>query len=149
MLTGRERQLGTLREGRLMGGGPDCGSRMAARGGAAAAWPAAAAAPLNAPACPRAPPTPTPTQVGLLAPAGPFSLLDLFPLTQRCGEECSTDGVHSRPEVYDAALQLLLGVYAAGPERSAEAAGQAAEEELHAARRQRQRQRRRRRALHG
>lgn len=52
-------------------------------------------------------------QVGLLAPAGPFSLLDLFPLTQQCGEECTIDGIHSVPEVYDAALQLLLNIAAA------------------------------------
>ncbi|KAI3431801.1 hypothetical protein D9Q98_010554 [Chlorella vulgaris] len=53
-------------------------------------------------------------QAGVLAPAGPLHLLDLFPLTQHCGEECSTDGVHSLPEVYDAALQLMLNVAAAG-----------------------------------
>jgi hypothetical protein len=54
------------------------------------------------------------TQAGVLAPAGPLHLLDLFPLTQHCGEECSTDGVHSLREVYDAALQLMLNVAAAG-----------------------------------
>lgn len=52
-------------------------------------------------------------QAGVLDPAGSFSLLDLFPLTQQCGEECSTDGVHSSPEVYDAALQMLLNTVAA------------------------------------
>lgn len=96
------------------------------------------------PAPPPAHTSATARQVGLLEPAGPLSLLDLFPLTQRCGEECSTDGVHSTPEVYDAALQVLINVYAAGPQRSAEAAGQAAEEELHG-----RRPRRRRRTLHG
>lgn len=52
--------------------------------------------------CPLAP------QSGVLAPGGPFALLDLFPLTRQCGEECSPDGVHSVPQVYDAALQILL-----------------------------------------
>ncbi|EFN51194.1 hypothetical protein CHLNCDRAFT_141365 [Chlorella variabilis] len=52
-------------------------------------------------------------KAGVLDPAGSFSLLDLFPLTQQCGEECSTDGVHSSPEVYDAALQMLLNTVAA------------------------------------
>ena len=52
-------------------------------------------------------------QAGVLAPGGPFALLDLLPLTQHCGEECSTDGVHSVPQVYDAALQLLLNLVAA------------------------------------
>ena len=28
-----------------------------------------------------------------------------------CGEECSVDGVHSVDAVYDAALQVLLGMY--------------------------------------
>ena len=67
---------------------------------------------------PHHPPPPAaipPLQAGLLAPGGgAFSLLNLFPLTQQCGEECSTDGVHSQPQVYDAALQLLLNLAAAG-----------------------------------
>lgn len=49
-------------------------------------------------------------QAGLLQPEGPFGLLNLFPLTQQCGAECSVDGYHSRPEVYDAALQILLNI---------------------------------------
>lgn len=58
--------------------------------------------------------SPHPPQVGLLAPGGgPFSVLDLFPLTLQCGEECSTDGVHSLPAVYDVALQIMLNVAAA------------------------------------
>ena len=61
------------------------------------------------PVCPATPPS----QAGLLAPSGPLALLDLFLLTQQCGEECSTDGVHSVPDVYDAALQLLLNLAAA------------------------------------
>lgn len=64
----------------------------------------------NLPRCPR---VPAPSQAGLLAPSGPLALLDLFLLTQQCGEECSTDGVHSVPDVYDAALQLLLNLAAA------------------------------------
>ncbi|KAL4439864.1 hypothetical protein ABPG75_002865 [Micractinium tetrahymenae] len=59
-------------------------------------------------------------QSGLLAPSGPFSLLDLFPLTRSCGEECSTDGVHSLPVVYDAALQLLLNIGAAEGQAAAQ-----------------------------
>lgn len=52
---------------------------------------------------------------GLLAPAGPFTLLDVAPLTRQCGEECSVDGIHSHPAVYDAALQLLLAQLAQPP----------------------------------
>lgn len=48
----------------------------------------------------------------LLVPAGPFLLLDLFTLTYGCGEQCSIDGVHSTPELYDAGLQLLLNIWA-------------------------------------
>lgn len=56
----------------------------------------------------------SPAQAGLLVPGGPLALLDLLPLTLSCGEECSVDGVHSQPEVYDAALQLLLSLDALG-----------------------------------
>lgn len=51
----------------------------------------------------------------MLAPGGPYALLDLFPLTRQCGEECSTDGIHSVPAVYDAALQLLLNIQQSPP----------------------------------
>eukprot|EP00887_Chlorella_sp_A99_P000467 scaffold17.g467.t1 len=48
----------------------------------------------------------------LLAAGGLFLLLDMFSLTQSCGEECSLDGVHSTPEVYDAAFQVWLNLLA-------------------------------------
>ncbi|GAB4823603.1 hypothetical protein N2152v2_010649 [Parachlorella kessleri] len=48
---------------------------------------------------------------GLLQPEGPFRLLDMFALTQGCGEECSLDGIHSVDAVYDTALQLMLNIY--------------------------------------
>ncbi|PRW33305.1 hypothetical protein C2E21_7895 [Chlorella sorokiniana] len=53
-------------------------------------------------------------QAGLLAPAGPFALLDLLPLTQHCGEECSTDGVHSMPLV-GAMMEASAGAAAPAP----------------------------------
>lgn len=49
----------------------------------------------------------------LLAPAGPFLHLDMYSITHTCGEGCTIDGVHSQPEVYDAALQVLLSIWAA------------------------------------
>ncbi|PSC69208.1 hypothetical protein C2E20_7231 [Micractinium conductrix] len=49
-------------------------------------------------------------EAGMPAENSPLSVLDLFPLTRACGEECSPDGVHSAPEVYDVALQLLLNL---------------------------------------
>jgi hypothetical protein len=75
-------------------------------------WPQPPPQPMPHPRPPAAIPT---LQAGLLTPGrGAFTLLDLFPLTQQCGEECSTDGVHSQPQVYDAALQLLLNLAATG-----------------------------------
>lgn len=47
---------------------------------------------------------------GALAPQGPFHLLDLFSLTRECGEECSVDGIHSEPALYDTAVQLVLSM---------------------------------------
>jgi hypothetical protein len=48
---------------------------------------------------------------GVLAPQGPFGLLDMFSITYGCGIECSVDGIHSQPQVYDAATQIVLNIF--------------------------------------
>jgi hypothetical protein len=50
-------------------------------------------------------------KAGVLAPQGPFGLLDMFSITYGCGIECSVDGIHSQPQVYDAATQIVLNMF--------------------------------------
>jgi hypothetical protein len=50
-------------------------------------------------------------KAGILAPRGPFGMLDMFSLTYGCGIECSVDGIHSQPQVYDAATQIVLNMF--------------------------------------
>lgn len=41
----------------------------------------------------------------------PWRLLNLHALMAACGNECNKDRVHARPPVYDAAVQVLLGMF--------------------------------------
>ncbi|KAH7623976.1 hypothetical protein NADE_008789 [Nannochloris sp. 'desiccata'] len=47
----------------------------------------------------------------ILAPLGPFGMLDMFSITYGCGIGCSVDGIHSQPQVYDAATQIVLNMF--------------------------------------
>lgn len=43
--------------------------------------------------------------------AGRTAILGMHGLTRGCGQECSVDGVHSAPSVYDASMGVLLNMH--------------------------------------
>jgi len=49
---------------------------------------------------------------GLLAPRGPLILLDLHSVSQGCGDECTTDGIHYSENVYQVLVQAFLNALA-------------------------------------
>ncbi|KAG0460339.1 hypothetical protein HPP92_020636 [Vanilla planifolia] len=44
----------------------------------------------------------------LMQSGGPFMLLDIGSLTQRCGNQCTSDGMHYDKIIYEAALHIML-----------------------------------------
>ena len=52
------------------------------------------------------------------ATGGPFELLDLLALSKACGATCTSDGLHYKGAVQDAAVQIMANVFARGAGKS-------------------------------